>query len=98
MIHPKSYIHAILKFNNGLINIIVHDTTMKIPIFNTLFLNSNRKLKTNQINRKILNNLDLNNVSATHFPMIKLLNYLPDNNSLFETVIIAANDKLVELF
>ena len=60
LIHPKSYIHAILKFNNGLTNIIVHDTTMKVPIFNTLFLNSNRKLKTNKINTKILNNLDLN--------------------------------------
>ena len=98
LIHPKSYIHAILKFNNGLINIIVHDTTMKIPIFNTLFLNSNRKLKTNRINIKILNNLNLNNVSSTHFPMIKLLNFLPDDHSLFETVIVAANDKLVELF
>jgi len=98
LIHPKSYIHAILKFNNGLTNIIVHDTTMKVPIFNTLFLNSNRKLKTNKINTKILNNLDLNNVNVTRYPMIKLLNFLPDNNSLFETVIVATNDKLVELF
>jgi len=98
LIHPKSYIHAILKFNNGLTNIIVHDTTMKVPIFNTLFLNSNRKLKTNKINTKILNNLDLNNVNVTRYPMVKLLNFLPDNNSLFETVIVAANDKLVELF
>ena len=98
LIHPKSYIHAILKFNNGLTNIIVHDTTMKVPIFNTLFLNSNRKLKTNKINKKILKNLNLNNVNVTRYPMIKLLNFLPDNNSLFETVIVAANDKLVELF
>ena len=98
LIHPKSYIHAILKFNNGLTNIIVHDTTMKVPIFNTLFLNSNRKLKTNKINIKILNNLDLNKVNVTRYPMIKLLNFLPDNHSLFETVVVATNDKLVELF
>ena len=97
-IHPKSYIHAILKFNNGLTNIIVHDTTMKVPIFNTLFLNDNRKLKTNKININILNNLNLKNVNPTQFPMIKLLNLVPDNHSLFETVIVAANDKLVELF
>tara|TARA_Y100000389_G_scaffold144406_1_gene142780 strand:- start:553 stop:927 length:375 start_codon:yes stop_codon:yes gene_type:complete len=71
---------------------------MKVPIFNTLFLNSNRKLKTNKINTKILNNLDLNNVNVTRYPMVKLLNFLPDNHSLFETVIVAANDKLVELF
>ena len=98
LIHPKSYIHAILKFNNGLTNIIVHDTTMKVPIFNTLFLNDNRKLITNKINIKILNNLNLKNVNPTQFPMIKLLNLLPNNHSLFETVIVAANDKLVELF
>jgi 1-deoxy-D-xylulose-5-phosphate reductoisomerase len=30
--------------------------------------------------------------------MTKLLNLLPDNHSLFETVIVAANDKFVELF
>ena len=98
LIHPKSYIHAILKFNNGLTNIIVHDTTMKVPIFNTLFLNENRKLITNKININILNNLNLKNVNPTQFPMIKLLNLLPNNHSLFETVIVAANDKLVELF
>jgi len=98
LIHPKSYIHAILKFDNGLTNIIVHDTTMKVPIFNTLYLNDNRKLKTNKININILNNLNLNNVNPIQFPMTKLLNLLPNNHSLFETVIVAANDKLVELF
>ena len=98
LIHPKSYIHAILKFNNGLTNIIVHDTTMKVPIFNTLFDNNDHKLKTNKININKLNNLDLNNVDLNRFPMIKLLKYLPNNHSLYETVIVAANDKLVELF
>ena len=98
LIHPKSYVHAILKFNNGLTNIIVHDTTMKVPIFNTLFLNTNRQLNTKKINIKILNNLDLNNVNLSRYPMVKLLNFLPKNHSLFETVIVAANDKLVELF
>jgi len=98
LIHPKSYIHAILKFNNGLTNIVVHDTTMRVPIFNTLFLTDNCKLKTNKININVLNNLNLNHVNPKQFPMIKLLSLLPDNNSLFETVIVAANDKLVELF
>ena len=98
LIHPKSYVHAILKFDNGLTNIIVHDTTMKVPIFNTLFLNNNRELKTKKININILNNLDLKNVDTTRFPMVKLFNFLPDIHSLFETVIVAANDKLVESF
>ena len=98
LIHPKSYIHAFIKFNNGLIKIIAHDTTMKIPIFNTLYLNSNRKLSSKDLNIKILNNLKLKNVDIKKFPMVKLLKYLPLKNSLYETVIVSANDTLVELF
>ena len=30
--------------------------------------------------------------------MVKILNYLPSNDSLYETVIVAANDKLVNMF
>jgi 1-deoxy-D-xylulose-5-phosphate reductoisomerase len=77
LIHPKSYVHAILKFNNGLTNIIVHDTTMKVPIFNTLFFDLNQKLITSKININTLNNLNLNDVDSKRYPMIKLLNFLP---------------------
>ena len=35
--HPDSYIHTIVKFNNGLIKIIAHEPDMKIPIFNCLY-------------------------------------------------------------
>jgi 1-deoxy-D-xylulose-5-phosphate reductoisomerase len=98
LIHPKSYVHAILKFNNGLTKIIVHDTTMKVPIFNTLYSNNQIKLNSKKINIKLLNNLNFKSVNSKIFPMINLLNFLPNNNSLFETVIVAANDKLVELF
>ena len=98
LIHPKSYIHAILKFNNGLIKIVAHDTTMKIPIFNTLFINNNEKLKSNKINLKILNDLKFEKVNLKRYPMVKLFKYLPEKQSLFETIIVSANDKLVELF
>ena len=98
VIHPKSYVHAILKFSNGLTKIIVHDTNMKVPIFNTLYFKKSRKLESNGLNFKLLNNLDFKKVSSQIFPMIKLLNHLPSTNTLYETVIVAANDKLVELF
>jgi 1-deoxy-D-xylulose-5-phosphate reductoisomerase len=98
LIHPKSYIHAILKFKNGLIKIIAHDTTMQIPIFNTLFLDNHKKLLSKKIDIKILNNLSLNKPNPKRFPMINLLNYLPKQQSLFETVIVSANDTLVDLF
>ena len=98
LIHPKSYVHAILKFNNGLTKIIVHDTTMKIPIFNTLFLKKNKKLTSKKIDLNILNNLNFMEVDPKIFPMIKLLDLLPKKHSLYETVIVAANEKFVELF
>ncbi len=98
LIHPKSYVHAMIKSNGGLIKIIAHDTTMRIPIFNTIFFNTKKNLKTNNINIKILNNLKLSTVSQKKYPMIKLLNFIPNKSSLFETVIVSANDTLVELF
>ena len=98
LIHPKSYIHAVIKFDNGLIKIIAHDTTMKIPIFNTLFIDENKKLKSKKINIKTLNNLSFNVVNQKRYPMIKLLNFLSSKTSLYETVIVSANDTLVELF
>ena len=98
IIHPKSYVHALIKFNNGFIKIIAHDTTMKIPIFNTLYHNKIKKFPTKDVDYKILNNLNFTAVNKKRFPMVKILNLLPNKNSLFETVIVSANDTLVELF
>jgi 1-deoxy-D-xylulose-5-phosphate reductoisomerase len=98
LIHPKSYVHALIKFNNGLIKIIAHDTTMKIPIFNTLYSLNEKKIVSNKLNINFLNNLDFKKVDPKKFPMIKLLKLIPNRNSLYETVIVSANDTLVELF
>ena len=98
LLHPNSYVHAILKFKNGLIKLIAHDTTMKIPIFNTLYSNQCKKISTKELNVNILNNLKFNKPNAKRYPMIKLLKLLPEKNSLYETVIVSANDCLVELF
>ena len=62
LIHPKSYIHAIVKFKNGLIKIVAHDTDMKIPIFNSIYNDNNKKFKSKKININLLNNLNLNKV------------------------------------
>jgi len=43
LIHPKSYIHSIVKFINGQIKILAHDTDMKIPIFNSIYRKKNKK-------------------------------------------------------
>ena len=97
LIHPKSYVHAIIKLKNGLTKIIVHDTSMKIPIFNSLYSSSNITNSKN-IDLKILNNLDFKTVDYRRFPLTKILNNLPEKSSLFETILVSINDKLVELF
>mgnify|MGYP006088481315 FL=1 len=98
IIHPQSYVHAIIKFTNGLVKILVHETDMKIPIFNSLYPNFEKMIKTKKIDFKILNNLNFQKVDQKRFPIIKLIKALPKNESLFETVIVAANDCLVEKF
>ena len=97
MIHPKSYVHAIIKLKNGLTKIVVHDTNMKIPIFNSLYSSLNT-INSKKIDLKILNNLDFRNVDYKKFPLIKILNTLPEKSSLFETILVSINDKLVQLF
>jgi len=98
LIHPKSYLHAIVKFNNGLSKLLIHDTNMRIPIFNSIYFNTYKKLKSKKIDFEILNNLDLKKVDKIKFPIIKILNNMGNKDSLFETIIVSANDKLVNLF
>jgi len=98
LIHPKSYLHAIVKFNNGLSKLLVHDTNMVIPIFNSIYHNSEKKIKSKKINLKILNDLNLKKVDNIRFPVIKIIKKLLEKDSLFETIIVSANDKLVNLF
>jgi len=97
LIHPKSYVHAIIKFKNGLIKIIVHETNMKIPIFNSLY-SSSKPIRSKKIDLNILNNLDFKIVDYKRFPLTKILNILPEKFSLFETILVSINDELVRLF
>ena len=96
--HTQSYIHAIVKFTNGLTKILIHDTSMKIPIFNSIYGESNKIINSNKLNLHILNNLNLTNVDIERFPVIKIIKQLPRRDSLFETVLVSANDTLVNLF
>ncbi len=100
LIHPKSYIHAIVKLKNGLIKIIAHDTDMQIPICNSIYMGSanNKFIKSKKIDLNILNTLSLQNVNTKKFPVIKILNRLSKKNSLFDTVLVSINDELVSLF
>ena len=101
LIHPKSYLHAVILFKDRMIKIIAHDTTMDIPIFNTLY----SKINLNERNNKSfdldlikINNLSLSKIDEDKFPVIHLLKNLPTKNSLYETIIVTTNDILVDLF
>ena len=98
LVHPSSYIHAITKFNDGMIKIIAHDTNMKIPIFNSLYDNKKKKITTDLLNLKKLNFLDFKKVDTDKFPSIKIIKKLQSKDSLLETIIVLANDELVNLF
>ena len=37
-------------------------------------------------------------INIKKFPLVKILNSLPEKNSLYETVIVSANDELVRAF
>ena len=98
LVHPKSYLHAMVKFSNGLTKLLVHDTDMIIPIFNSIYDNNEKKIKSKKINIQALNNLDLNKVDKIKFPVVKIIKKMHEKDTLFETVIVSANDKLVNLF
>ena len=98
LIHKDSYLHAIIKFKDGLTKLIIHETDMKIPIFNTLYENKLYKQKNNKLSINKINNLNLQKPNTKKFPMIKVLKKIPKKNSLFETIIVSTNDTLVDLF
>ena len=98
LIHPKSYVHSIIKFDSGMIKIVAHDTTMEIPIFNSIYQNKKIYNKNNFIDIDKLNNLNLSKVNKIKFPLTQILNLIPENISLFETLIVSANDELVKMY
>ncbi len=98
LIHPKSYVHALVQFKNGISKLVMHDTDMKIPIFNTIFDDKKRSMGSKKIKIEILNNLSMSKVDSKKFPLVQILKLMPKNNSLFETVVVSANDTYVDYF
>ena len=98
LIHPSSYVHSIINFKNGMTKLIVHDTNMTVPIQNTLINNFKNKTFISELDINKLNNLNFQKVNEKKFPVVKILKNLPVTSSLYETLIVSTNDKLVDLF
>ncbi len=98
IVHPQSYIHSIINFNDGMTNFVAHDTTMEIPIFNSLYKNKSYYKKNSNFKISRLNELKFKKINKKKFPLLNILNKIPQKISLYETVIVSANDELVRLY
>tara|TARA_Y100000741_G_scaffold155869_2_gene117858 strand:+ start:808 stop:1971 length:1164 start_codon:yes stop_codon:yes gene_type:complete len=98
LIHPKSYLHAIVNFKNGLTKLLAHDTTMEVPIANAIYSSFN-------VYRHSKNNFDYNKLNGTNFikpdekkfPLLKILRY-NFNNTYLEIILVSLNDILVKKY
>jgi 1-deoxy-D-xylulose-5-phosphate reductoisomerase len=98
VIHPQSYVHSIIRFKNGLVKMIMHNTDMKIPISNTIYGNNLKNVKTKKIDVKMLNKLSFHKVDPKLFPSVKLINKCLNTGYLAPTIVNASNEVLVKLF
>tara|TARA_B100000795_G_scaffold222535_1_gene177490 strand:- start:435 stop:809 length:375 start_codon:yes stop_codon:yes gene_type:complete len=71
---------------------------MRIPIFNSIYPPGIKPIKSKKLDFSTINNLNFENIDIIKFPVVKILNKLPNKDSLFETIIVTANDNLVKMF
>ena len=98
LIHPTSYIHAIVIFKNDLIKILAHEANMIIPISSALNINHISDKKKKQFYLKKLNNMNFIKPDYNRFPVLSIIKKIPKNDSYFETILISLNDSLVDKY
>ena len=98
IIHPKSYIHAVVHFKNGLVKFLAHDTNMSVPIMNSLYSSKIFDYNDKNLNLSRLNGLNFIKPDIKKFPIIKILKLLPKKTTFFETILITINDYLVDKY
>ena len=98
LIHPSSFIHAIVFFKNDIIKFLAHETNMTIPITNALQIN---KIDRQNINKNLLkkfNEIKFLVPKKKIFPLLSIIDLIPDETSYFETILITINDNLVHKY
>ena len=96
LIHPESLVHAIVRFKNGLIKFIYHDTSMIIPITNAIF-EKNLDIDKFFQKKKEIKNLSFEKPKLNNFPILKILDRVNEFPST-SIIINASNEVLVDLF
>ena len=98
LIHPKSYIHAVIHFNSGLTKFLAHRTSMEIPIANAIFSKTlNIKFINNNFDYEKLNGLNFSVPNKKNFPLLEILKYKL-NSTYFEIILVSLNDALVKYY
>ena len=98
IIHPSSYVHAIIYLKGNIIKLLAHEPLMTIPISNALGIVNNNKNNNFAKQIKNLNSLKFENPKKKIFPLLSLIDLIPEKDSYFETILITINDILVNRY
>ena len=98
LIHPKSFIHAVVFLKGDLIKFLAHNPKMTIPISNALGIKKQSNIKKLKNYTKIFSSLKFEEPKKDKFPLLALLEILPEKTSFFETILISLNDLLVQKY
>ena len=98
LIHPQSYVHAIIRYKNGLIKMLLHNTDMRIPIINTIFEKKAKVENIKNINSSFLSQLRVYEVDNKRYPSINLIKKCVKAGKSTPIILNASNEILVSLF
>jgi len=98
MIHPQSYVHAIIRYKNGLIKMLLHNTDMTIPISNTILGKKTKNNKVNELNSSVLDKLRFFDVDEKRYPSIRFVKKCLNSGQSSPIILNASNEILVASF
>jgi 1-deoxy-D-xylulose 5-phosphate reductoisomerase len=98
LVHPSSYVHAIVYFKGGIIKLLAHEAKMTIPISSALGVDDFSSKNSFDLSLKKLNSMKFLVPNKFKFPLLSLIDQLPTNTSYFETILITLNDSLVKKY
>ena len=98
MFHPKSFIHAIVHYKTGLTKMLAHDTTMEIPLINSMHTNTETfKFNDANFNYDKLNTRNFSKPNKSNYPLLEILKN-EFKNTYFEIILVSLNDLLVKKY
>ena len=97
-IHKESLAHCAIVLKNGIVRVVMHDTSMTIPIRNSLFDNIYFSQKKNIFNNKKLLQLSFDESSLNQFEIVKFGYKILKNTHCTWILFNVFNDFFVEKF